>query len=206
MSKKKIEPTDTMVEAGASSAWEEANPGILGWNSISERHKEGCRRDARAVLTAALNHPDAAGLFAGEDDRPWEPLDEGDPARAGDEVRRDHCGIITTGVVARVDEDGDPFTAEGYLIGLRDYGTWYVRRAVQELPTEDGAVIVPSEGREFIGGDGGRYFARLTYSGQLRLWYGVVVNGGPAWAALWYGEPEKITPGTWQVDGEDAAR
>ena len=48
MNEKKIEPTDTMVEAGASSAWEEANPGILGWNSISERHKEGCRRDARA--------------------------------------------------------------------------------------------------------------------------------------------------------------
>ena len=66
---KKIEPTDTMVEAGASSAWEEVNPGILGWNSISERHKEGCRRDARAVLTAALNHPDTAGLFADEDDR-----------------------------------------------------------------------------------------------------------------------------------------
>ena len=52
--RKKIEPTDTMVEAGASYAWEEANPGILGWNSISESHKEGCRRDARAVLTAAL--------------------------------------------------------------------------------------------------------------------------------------------------------
>ena len=67
MSEKKIEPTDAMVEAGASSAWEEANPGILGWNSISERHKEGCRRDARAVLTAALNHPDAAGLFTDED-------------------------------------------------------------------------------------------------------------------------------------------
>jgi len=63
---KKIEPTEAMVEAGASYAWEETNPGILGWNSISERHKEGCRRDARAVLAAALNHPDAHGLFADE--------------------------------------------------------------------------------------------------------------------------------------------
>ena len=60
--RKKIEPTDTMVEAGASSAWEEVNPGILGWNSISERHKEGCRRDARAVLTAALPHLTADDL------------------------------------------------------------------------------------------------------------------------------------------------
>lgn len=63
MSKKKIEPTEAMVEAGASYAWEETNPGILGWNSISEHHKEGYRRDARSVLAAALNHPDAAGLF-----------------------------------------------------------------------------------------------------------------------------------------------
>ncbi|MCV7688150.1 hypothetical protein M3C66_009955 [Micrococcus luteus] len=59
---KKIEPTDTMVEAGASYAWEEANPGILGWNSISKSHKEGCRRDARAVLTAALPHLTADDL------------------------------------------------------------------------------------------------------------------------------------------------
>lgn len=49
MSKKKIEPTEAIVEAGASYAWEETNPGILGWNSISEHHKEGCRRDARSV-------------------------------------------------------------------------------------------------------------------------------------------------------------
>ena len=63
MNEKKIEPTDAMVEAGASSAWEEVNPGILGWNSISERHKEGCRWDARAVLTAALNHPGIAGVY-----------------------------------------------------------------------------------------------------------------------------------------------
>ena len=70
--RKKIEPTDTMVEAGASYAWEEANPGILGWNSISESHKEGCRRDARAVLTAALPHltaDDLRGTDAAEEIR-----------------------------------------------------------------------------------------------------------------------------------------
>lgn len=51
------EITDEMVDAGASYAWETANPGNLGWNSLTQRHKEGCRRDARAVLTAALAAP-----------------------------------------------------------------------------------------------------------------------------------------------------
>ena len=140
MNEKKIEPTDAMVEAGASSAWEEANPGILGWNSISERHKDGCRRDARAVLTAALNHPDADGLFADVDVRPWEPLNG--PVRVGDEVRQERAGITITGVVARVDRDGDPRAADDVLIGLLHHGTWYVRRPATppavgvELPGE----------------------------------------------------------------------
>ena len=192
MDKKKIEPTEAMVEAGASSAWEEVNPGILGWNSISERHKEGCRRDARAVLTAALNHPDAAELFADEDARPWEPLNEWDPVRVGDEVRRDHCGIITTGVVARVDEDGDPFTVEGYLIGLRDYGSWYVRRAVQELPVADGAVNVPADGHEYIETRTGKKSRRLTWDADAFVWYDA------------YGTylGTDITSGTWKLEGQ----
>ena len=105
---KKIEPTDAMEEAGASSAWEEANPGILGWNSISERHKEGCRRDARAVLTAALNHPDAPGLFADEDARPWESLGESDQVCVGDEVRQDHLGVTTIATPRRPRAAGRP--------------------------------------------------------------------------------------------------
>ena len=72
-------------------------------------------------------------------------------------------------------------------------------RPAQELPTEDGAVIVPAEDFEFIWAGYGRYFARLTYSAQLRRWYGVAFNGGPAWAAFWYGDPETITPGTWRA-------
>lgn len=198
MNEKKIEPTDTMVEAGASSAWEEVNPGILGWNSISERHKEGCRRDARAVLTAALNHPDAPGLFADEDDRPWEPLNEWDPVRVGDEVRQELNGVTTIAVVGRVDGEGDPWTAEDRFIGVHDEGTWYVRRAAQELPTEDGAVIVPAEGHEFIEATicGETHYARAA----LRSWVG-------DWYAAWRaGErkcglaaSEDITPGTWKV-------
>ena len=193
MGKKKIQPTDAMEEAGHEAG------------EIMRRAGRSFGSQCRWAIYAALNHPDAAGLFAGEDTadaRPWEPLNKDTLLCRGDEVRRVVPGITTTAVVARVDEVDALWTAGGMFIGRLDSGTWYVRRAAQELPTEDGAVIVPAEGREFIGGDGGRLFARLTYSGQLRLWYGVVVNGGPAWAALWYGEAEKITPGTWKVDDQ----
>ena len=72
-------------------------------------------------------------------------------------------------------------------------------RPAPALPTEDGAVIVPAEGFEFIWVEGGRYFDRLTYSSRTRRWYGVAINGGPAWASFWYGDPETITPGTWRT-------
>lgn len=202
---KKIEPTDAMVEAGASSAWEEANPGILGWNSISERHKEGCRRDARAVLTAALNHPDAVGLFAGEDPtdaRPWEPLNGRKP-RVGDEVRQDYCGVTATAVVARVDDDGSPWTAEGRFIGRARVGTWYIRRAVQELPTKPGTVIVANDGHKFIKAevDGIAHRAREAVLGANGWWYGAwrKAEGDGLLSAMF---PEHISAPTWKVDDQ----
>lgn len=82
----------------------------------------------RAVLTAALNHPDAPGLFADDDPRPWEPLAPGDPLHAGDEVKRVAFGATITAVVGRVDPEGDPWTAEDGFIGRRRHGAWHVRR------------------------------------------------------------------------------
>ena len=62
------------------------------------------------------------------DDRPWEPLN-GDPVRVGYEMKREVNGVTTyTAVVGRVDDDGDPWTAEGGFIGALPDGTWYVRR------------------------------------------------------------------------------
>ena len=140
----------------------------------------------RAALTAAL----------AVDDRPWEPLNEGDPLNVGDEVRRDYCGATTTAVVARVDKYGDPVTAEGSLIGSRGVGTWCVRRAGQELPEWTGAIIE--------GADGGRIQATaegVTYTAAEAIyryggWYG-------AWRTASGGTGIKfsssaITPGTWQ--------
>lgn len=200
---KKIEPTDAMVEAGASSAWEEVNPGILGWNSISERHKEGCRRDARAVLTAALNHPDTRGLIAGEDARPWEPLNEGDPVHVGDEVRRDHGGITRTAVVGWVDKSGDPWTADDIFIGEINIGTWYVRRTAPELPTKCGTVIVANDGHKFIKAevDGIAHRAREAVLGANGWWYGAwrKAEGDGLLSAMF---PEHISAPTWKVDDQ----
>lgn len=152
MSEKKIEPTDAMVTSAHSAA-----VGRLMTDPMTYRR----------ILRAALNHPDARGLFTDEDDRPWEPL-SGLP-RVGDEVRRETDG------------------------------TWYVRRAAPDLPTEDGAVIVPADGHEVITmvGAGGWAFDRLTYSAEHDRWYGMTKRGAIAMCLA-----EQITPGTWKVDDE----
>ena len=134
---------------------------------------------------------------AAEADRPWEPLNG--PVRAGDEVRQELRGVTTTAVVGRVDGEGDPWSTENDFVGVLDLGTWYVRRAVEELPTEDGAVIVPAEGSEFIEqvGDCANY-RRLTYDAASGRWIGWDMLNHEAEAL----SPEYITPGTWKLDGE----
>ena len=174
MNEKKIEPTDAMVDA-------------------VEFAREFMPLDARSILRAALNHPDAPRLFADEDAagaRPWEPLNEWDPVRVGDEVRQELNGVTTIAVVGRVDGEGDPWTAEDRFIGVHDEGTWRVRRAVQQLPTEDGAVIVPADGHEYIETRVGKKSRRLTWDAECLVWYdarGTHLHGD-------------ITPGTWKVD------
>ena len=169
---KKIEPTDAMVEKVA-----------LGHKLMS--------MDDRTILRLALNHPDAPGLFTDEDDRPWEPLNGG-RVYVGDEVRQEAFGFTVTAVVARVDGRGDPLTAEGAIIGDLRHGTWYVRRPVQELPEEDGAVIVPAEGCEFIEIRAGKKSRRLTWDADAFVWYDA------------YGTylGTDITSGTWKVDDQ----
>ena len=179
MNEKKIEPTQAMVD-------------------IVELADKLMVMDTRDLLRTALNHPDAPGLFADEADRPWEPLNVR-RVYAGDEVRQDLCNVTVIAVVGEVDEGGDPRTAEGRLIGLLRHGTWYVRRAVEELPTEDGAVIVPADGSDFIEqvGDCADY-RRLTYDAASGRWIGWDMLNHEAEAL----SPEYITPGTWKVGGK----
>ena len=184
-----------LTETDAAEMWDEhhtpAHP-ILRWSLAHETEREATLALLRAAFDAGREHERTNP----EDDRPWEPLNG--PVRVGDEVRRDHCGIITTGVVARVDEDGDPLTVEGYLIGLRDYGTWHVRRAVQELPTNPGAVIIPADGHEYI---------EATMRGETVRAREATRSGAGGWYAAWrsgeqtsgLASSRDITPGTWKV-------
>lgn len=183
MSSKKIEPTDRMIRD--VETWGE----IMGIDDVD-------------LLRYILNHPDAPGLLAAE----WKANAEAAAERAEHAEDRLADSVHVDEAARRVEAAREQ--------GWDDAADWVKRREAwtdeelraanphrpaSALPTDDGAVIVPAEGRMFIRTDGGRYFTRLTYSSQLRLWYGVEASGGPAWAAVWYGEPEKITLGTWRA-------
>ena len=182
MDEKKIEPTDAMVDEAANALCLNATGTSLSFQDYADKHTY--RHRARVALRVVLNHPDAPGLFE------------------CDYTDYVHVDEAATRVEAAREQGWDDAAQHIYNKGWE--GVTALRKAnphrpVRELPTEDGAVIVPAEGFEFIWVEGGRYFTRLTYSSQLRRWYGVAVNGGPAWASFWCGDPETITPGTWQV-------
>ena len=182
---KKIEPTDAMVD-------------------IVDLADKLMVTGTRDLLRAALNHPDARGLFADEDARPWEPLDG--PVRVGDEVRQEWYGVTRSGIVAGVDGNGDPWTAEGGYIGPILGGTWHARRAAQPtLPTTDGAVIIPADGREYIEAEvnGQTFITREAVVCQSEFGPANVLEG--AWRrsdnrARAGGQLSRdfITPGTWR--------
>ena len=151
---------------------------------------------ARAAFDAGREHERANP----EDDRPWEPLN-GRPVRVGYEVRQERAGITTTGVVCRVDKDGDPRAADDVLIGLLHHGTWYIRRAAQELPTEPETVIVTNDGHEYITAtvDGETFRAREALLISWGRWYGAWRSETGAYVFV---DPDQITPGTWKVDDQ----
>ena len=154
----------------------------------------------RAAFDAGREHERTTNPAA-DADRPWEPLNEDDTVRVGDEVRQELNGVTTIAIVGRVDGEGDPWTTEDRFIGVLDEGTWHVRRTVHELPTEKGAVIVPADGHDYIEARvcGKTYRAREA----MRHWAG-------GWHAAWRSGSElrgvvgseEITPGTWKVEGE----
>lgn len=132
-----------------------------------------------------------------EGDRPWEPLDG--PVRVGAEVRQDLLGLTTIGIVAYLNDDGDPWTAEGGFIGQLGYGTWYVRRPVQELPATPETAIVANDGHDNI---------EAVIAGETWRTREAILSWGGNWHAVWRSgnrtrvaiQPENITPGTWQED------
>ena len=122
--------------------------------------------DAWRIVTAVLSHPDAAGLFADED-----------ALRAAREQGWDQA-------TRWIDSyQGGPNGRTSSARGANPY------RPVQELPTEDGAVIVPADGHEFIEIRAGKKSRRLTWDADAFVWYDA------------YGTylGTDITSGTWKV-------
>ena len=86
-----------------------------------------------------------------------------------------------------------------HLTALADYHEEATSRSAQELPTEDGAVIAPADGCEFIlvTDAGGWAFERMTYSAEHDRWYGMTKRGAIAMCIA-----EQIIPGTWKVEDQ----
>lgn len=159
---KKIEPTDAMILEAASTGTR------LG-------------TDARAILRAALNHPDAAGLFADEDtiraarEQGWDQATRWIDSYQGGPNRR------TTSA-----RSANPY------------------RPAPVLPTENGAVIVPADGREHIEA---ACFGIVWRASEAVLggpdvrWRGVWRRGA-GMAAVGSVSPGRITPGTWKLEGQ----
>ena len=182
------EPIDhPLTEAAAVEMWD-ASPCPEGYEfrGMLTVEQDATLYAMRAAFDAGREHERTNP----EDARPWESLNG--PVRVGDEVRQELNGVTTIAVVGRVDGEGDPWTTEDRFIGVLDEGTWYVRRAVQELPTEDGAVIVPAEGREFIETRSGKKSRRLTWDAESYVWYDARGTHLDA----------DIITGTWKVDGK----
>ena len=159
MNEKKIEPTDAMVDA-------------------VEFAREFVALDARTIMRAALNHPDAPGLFEC-DYTDYVHVDE-DDLRAAREQGWDQA-------TRWIDSyQGGP---NGRTTSARSANP---HRPVQELPTEPGAVIVPADGHEYIETRAGKKSRRLTWDAECYVWYDA---RGTHLAA-------DIIPDTWKVDGQ----
>ena len=133
-----------------------------------------------------------------------------DDVRPGDHVVFLHAwkrdGLTVTarreGVAHHLD-DGNWCTEAGMYItlGVSDDITLTIRRPVPELPTEDGAVIIANDGREFI--EARVYNKTYRAREAARHWTG-------GWHAAWRSgpevrgvvAPEDIAPGTWEVDDQ----
>ena len=170
---KKIEPTDAMVDEAANALCLNATGTSLSFQDDADKHTY--RHRARVALRVVLNHPDAPGLFADED-----------AIRAAREEGWDQA-------TRWIDSyQGGP---NGRTTSARSANPY---RPALTLPTEDGAVIVPAEGHEFIEATicGETHYARAA----LRSWVG-------DWYAAWRAGERKcglaasgdITPGTWKV-------
>ena len=188
-----------LTETAAAELWDTHAGDTVPW----EDWYGGSRRALTSLLRAAFNAGREHERTTPEDDRPWEPLGESDQVCVGDEVKWDYYGLAMTATVARVDKTGSLYTAAGLHIGVRSVGTWHVRRAVRELPTEGGIVIVANDGHDDIEAigpvSGATWRTKEAVLGADGRWYGVwrLDARTPAAASA---APEHITLDTCKVD------
>lgn len=192
-----------LTEAAAVEMWD-ASPCPEGYEfrGMLTVEQDATLYAMRAAFDAGREHERTANPAA-DAARPWEPLNEWDPVRVGDEVRQELNGVTTIAVVGRVDGEGDPWTAEDRFIGVHDEGTWHVRRTVQELPPErDGVVLVPADGHKVITTTDGQEFSRLTFTTKQPIWYGPNLAALPGDLLIQATSSSRLTPGTWKVDDQ----
>lgn len=136
------------------------------------------------------------------DPRPWEgPLsDPRNQIKKGDLVRVKWDDSSSTEAIAfSQDEDGDWETEDGSLItDGPGFPTWRIPAPAPEFPTHDGAVLIPNDGHELIttGDNINGGYARLTYSKNMDVWYGVYKTHDNS--LLLMINSKFITPGTWK--------
>ncbi|MCV7529057.1 hypothetical protein M3D01_004100 [Micrococcus luteus] len=181
---KKIEPAAEVTNEMVTTC-------LRVWFDTATGTDEG---DMRAALSAAL-------AVAPTDSSTWVSLGEDDPLNVGDEVKRELEGFAVTAVVARIGETGSLWAKGNQFIGIRDVGTWYVRRTVQELPTTPRTVIVPADGHEYIEAvvSGAVWRTREAVLGLDGRWHGAWRVGSGRLAVESTGS-DSITPGTWKAE------
>ena len=191
---KKIEPTEAMV-GGVE----------LGRKLMS--------MDVRTILRAALNHPDAPGLFESE----WKANAEAAAERAeraeyllADAVHVDEAARRVEAAREQALDEGwnEGWNGAANALGrigfrhltptIRDANPY---RPAQPLPTKKGAVIAPADGHEYI---------ESTVHGRTWRTVQAVQDSAGYWVGAWrsgadviaHVAPKEIAPGTWKVADE----
>lgn len=197
------EPIDhPLTEAAAVEMWD-ASPCPEGYEfrGMLTVEQDATLYAMRAAFDAGREHERTTNPAA-DADRLWEPLNERDLVPVGYEAEVNISGVTRRGVVGRV-RGLDVWAIEGGFIGLLGYGTWYVRRPVQELPPErDGVALVPADGHEAITTTDGQEFARLTFTAKRSIWYGPNLAAQPGDFVIQTTSRSRLTPGTWKVDDQ----
>lgn len=171
-----MEPTDAMVDEAANAM------SIDDYGTGLDRRIDSAQRAylklARITLRAALNHPDAAGLFAGED-----------ALRAAREQGWDQA-------TRWIDSyQGGP---NGRTTSARSANPY---RPAPDLPTNPATVIVTNDGHEYIEAvvSGVVWRTREAILSSDGRWHGVWRAGQVAVGST---SADSITLDTWKVEGE----